>query len=285
MLSSSQKEGVVCVSHPSLEERSREDATSHPSVGGDDRDAGRGQRASLGGEQDRHQWPRHFEGNRRGRQPLGQGRQRCALRPRRQRNLLGGEGKDWVAGGDERIPFGGDKNLVGGPGNDGVQGGLGSDNALGGSGNDFVHGDNGSDRVMGEGGRDFVDGGRGSDRMVGGEGGDNSWSLIHSHSLKHAHGGGASRAVARDRAARGERRLRQRDYTLACASTPTSVSYLLAAVGTVATHDNHRSTTIPASPPCTPRLSAPTAGRHHFAGSGYSGVASLPCFFAFSQAA
>jgi Ca2+-binding RTX toxin-like protein len=200
-------------------------------------------------------------------------------------NLLGGEGKDWVAGGDERIPFGGDKNLVGGPGNDGVQGGLGSDNALGGSGNDFVHGDNGSDRVMGEEGRDFVDGGRGSDRMVGGEGGDNSWSLIHSHSLKHAHGGGASRAVARDRAARGERRLRQRDYTLACASTPTSVSYLLAAVGTVATHDNHRSTTIPASPPCTPRLSAPTAGRHHFAGSGYSGVASLPCFFAFSQAA
>ena len=34
-------------------------------------------------------------------------------------NLLGGEGKGWVLGGNERRASGGDKTLAGGPGNDG----------------------------------------------------------------------------------------------------------------------------------------------------------------------
>lgn len=87
-------------------------------------------------------------------------------------NLLGWEGKDWVFGGDEERPRGGDKNSVGGPGNDGVLGGEGSDNLLGASGNDLVNGDNGSDSLLGGGGKDVLDGGRGSDRVVGGEGDD-----------------------------------------------------------------------------------------------------------------
>ena len=87
-------------------------------------------------------------------------------------NLLGGAGKDWVLGGNERIPFGGEKNLKGESGNDGVVGGIGSDNALGGSGDDFVLGDDGSDRVVGEEGRDLLFGGRGADHIVGQEGDD-----------------------------------------------------------------------------------------------------------------
>jgi Ca2+-binding RTX toxin-like protein len=87
-------------------------------------------------------------------------------------NLLGGEGTDWVFGGNERRAQGGDKNLLGGPGNDGVIGGDGSDNALGGEGNDSVWGVTGSDRIVGEEGRDVVDGWFGSDVVAGGKGPD-----------------------------------------------------------------------------------------------------------------
>jgi Ca2+-binding RTX toxin-like protein len=84
------------------------------------------------------------------------------------RDLLGGEDKDWVLGGNEECPQGGHKTLVGGPGNDGFFGGQGPDNMLGGSGNDYVFGDHGSDSVLGEEGRDIVNGEEGGDRVVGG---------------------------------------------------------------------------------------------------------------------
>ncbi len=74
-------------------------------------------------------------------------------------NLLGGEGKDWVLGGNQRRALGGEKTLVGGSGNDGVPGSTGSDIVVGGSGNDYVYGHTGSDRVMGQEGDDLVWGG------------------------------------------------------------------------------------------------------------------------------
>jgi Ca2+-binding RTX toxin-like protein len=67
------------------------------------------------------------------------------------------EGKDWVLGGNEQRPLGGDKNLVGGPGNDGVLGGEGSDNLTGNSGNDAVNGSFGPDNILGGEGNDLVD--------------------------------------------------------------------------------------------------------------------------------
>ncbi len=104
---------------------------------------------------------------------LGKGGNDVLFALRGDDNLLGGAGKDWLLGGNERIPFGGEKNLKGESGNDGVVGGIGSDTLLGGSGNDFVLGDNGSDgAVVGEEGKDFVHGGRGADHIVGGEGPD-----------------------------------------------------------------------------------------------------------------
>ena len=100
---------------------------------------------------------------------LGKGGNDVLFALRGEDNLLGGSGKDWVLGGNERIPFGGEKNLQGGPGNDGVVGGIGSDTLLGGTGSDFLLGDNGPDRVMGNKGRDLVEGGRGADRLSGGD--------------------------------------------------------------------------------------------------------------------
>jgi len=90
--------------------------------------------------------------------------------------LLGGEGKDWVLGGNEQRPLGGVKNLVGGPGNDGVLGGEDSDNLTGNSGNDLVDGDFGPDKILGGEGNDYlIDGprrGGATDTLIGGEGND-----------------------------------------------------------------------------------------------------------------
>jgi Ca2+-binding RTX toxin-like protein len=72
--------------------------------------------------------------------------------------LLGGPGKHWLLGGNERRPAGGDKNLAGGPGNDGVVPGLGSDNADGGDGNDFF-----SESTLREALKDSYVGGDGND--------------------------------------------------------------------------------------------------------------------------
>ncbi len=74
-------------------------------------------------------------------------------------NLLGGEGKDWLLGGNQRRALGGEKTLLGSSGNDGVPGSTGSDIVVGGSGNDHVYGHTGSDRVMGQEGDDLVWGG------------------------------------------------------------------------------------------------------------------------------
>jgi RTX calcium-binding nonapeptide repeat (4 copies) len=86
------------------------------------------------------------------------------------------EGKDWVLGGNEQRPLGGDKNLVGGPGNDGVLGGEGSDNLTGNSGNDAVNGSFGPDNILGGEGNDYLlDGesrGGATDILIGGEGND-----------------------------------------------------------------------------------------------------------------
>jgi Ca2+-binding RTX toxin-like protein len=74
---------------------------------------------------------------------------------------VGGTGKDWVYGGNERRPFGSDKNLWGGPGNDGVVGGVGSDTLLGGSGNYWV-----TDGPFRETRKDTLSGGDGDDFFV-----------------------------------------------------------------------------------------------------------------------
>ena len=91
-------------------------------------------------------------------------------------NLLGGKGKDWVLGGNERRAQGGDKNLVGGPGNDGVLGGEGTDYVLGGSGNDLADGGPGPDKILGGDGNDLLSDGerRGgaTDILTGGAGND-----------------------------------------------------------------------------------------------------------------
>jgi Ca2+-binding RTX toxin-like protein len=91
-------------------------------------------------------------------------------------NLLGGEGRDWVFGGNEDRALGGDKNLLGGPGNDGVIGGEGSDNLTGNSGNDVVNDAGGPDKILGGNGNDLLgDGerrGGATDTLIGGEGND-----------------------------------------------------------------------------------------------------------------
>jgi Ca2+-binding RTX toxin-like protein len=91
-------------------------------------------------------------------------------------NLLDGEGRDWVFGGNEDRALGGDKNLVGGPGNDGVIGGEGSDNLTGNSGNDVVNDAGGPDKILGGNGNDLLgDGerrGGATDTLIGGEGND-----------------------------------------------------------------------------------------------------------------
>ena len=90
--------------------------------------------------------------------------------------MLGGEGKDWVLGGNEERPLGGDKNLVGGPGNDGVLGGTGADKLVGGSGNDEVDGNLGPDKILGGAGNDLLYDGEGeggaTDILTGGNGND-----------------------------------------------------------------------------------------------------------------
>jgi hypothetical protein len=144
------------VSHTRLEERNREDATSHPTVGGDGRDTLRGTNADDN--------------------LLGKGGNDALFGLAGSDNLLGGEGKDWVLGGNEVRPLGGDKNLVGGPGNDGIIAGQGSDNLVGSSGNDFVDGGRDSDNIIGQGGTDLLVQGPGresaEDSLSGGDGND-----------------------------------------------------------------------------------------------------------------
>lgn len=89
--------------------------------------------------------------------------------------VLGGNGKDVLAGGD------GDDSLDGGNGNDSLAGGGGDDSLYGGNGNDsldgqaaadLLRGDNGADRLSGGDGDDDCDGGRGNDRESGDAGND-----------------------------------------------------------------------------------------------------------------
>jgi Ca2+-binding RTX toxin-like protein len=160
-----------------IRDRERADDETDDIVGGHHGpDPVGGKRGSTGGEQDRHQRSRHFEGTNGADNLLGRGGNDDLFGLGGRDNLLGEEGKDWVLGGNERRPLGGDKNLVGGPGNDGVLGGEGSDNLLGGSGDDFANGGSGPDKVLGGDGNDLLlDGerrGGARDIVTGGDGND-----------------------------------------------------------------------------------------------------------------
>ena len=89
--------------------------------------------------------------------------------------VIGGDGRDRIAGGDA------DDVLLGGAGRDFIDGGAGADRIVGGGGNDQLRGQAGADRLYaragndraeGNGGNDFLDGGDGADTLSGGAGND-----------------------------------------------------------------------------------------------------------------
>ena len=140
-----------------------EGATTHPSVDGDGRDVGRGQRGGLGAQQDRHQRPDTLTGTNKGDDLLGEGGNDDLYGLGGTDNLLGGPDKDFVFSGKREhfLQSGGNKILQGGFGNDYVHGGLGSDYVAGQEGNDFL-----GDSIFRESSIDTLSGGDGNDVIL-----------------------------------------------------------------------------------------------------------------------
>lgn len=76
--------------------------------------------------------------------------------------LRGGKDGDWIDGGD------GNDDIYGASGNDVLLGGDGNDEIFAGAGNDTVRAGAGDDIALGEAGNDIVDGGLGADQLYGG---------------------------------------------------------------------------------------------------------------------
>lgn len=98
--------------------------------------------------------------------------------------LIGGNGHNWMQGGDGNDTLtGGDRNdlLRGREGVDTIDGGRrhdrlfgteGNDRIFGGPGNDFIRGDGGNDTIFGGNGNDNIGGGFGNDEISTGDGSD-----------------------------------------------------------------------------------------------------------------